>query len=109
MLEITNRKVFQQQTFCSGLEFCWHVWHCDDYCFSFQLLHICIEGWGNWRWSEPFVVDHTGTFIRTIQYKGRTASLIIKVRPLSGVQKQVSLLVFMTQTSPESLCNGHDP
>ncbi|GAB1299300.1 Vacuolar protein sorting-associated protein 13B [Apodemus speciosus] len=54
-----------------------------------QLLHICIEGWGNWRWSEPFIVDHAGTFIRTIQYKGRTASLIIKVRPLSGVQKQI--------------------
>ncbi|XP_027287303.1 vacuolar protein sorting-associated protein 13B isoform X4 [Cricetulus griseus] len=54
-----------------------------------QLLHICIEGWGNWRWSEPFSVDHAGTFIRTIQYKGRTASLIIKVRPLSGVQKQI--------------------
>ncbi|XP_017585844.1 PREDICTED: vacuolar protein sorting-associated protein 13B isoform X4 [Corvus brachyrhynchos] len=50
-----------------------------------QLLHICIEGWGNWRWSEPFSVDNTGTFIRTIQYKGRTASLIIK----SGVQKQI--------------------
>lgn len=54
-----------------------------------QLLHICIEGWGNWRWSEPFSVDHAGTFIRTIQYKGRTASLIIKARPLSGVQKQI--------------------
>ncbi|XP_036063836.1 vacuolar protein sorting-associated protein 13B isoform X3 [Onychomys torridus] len=54
-----------------------------------QLLHICIEGWGNWRWSEPFSVDHAGTFIRTIQYKGRTASLIIKVHPLSGVQKQI--------------------
>ncbi|XP_036292642.1 vacuolar protein sorting-associated protein 13B isoform X3 [Pipistrellus kuhlii] len=54
-----------------------------------QLLHICIEGWGNWRWSEPFSVDHAGTFIRTIQYKGRTASLIIKVQPLSGVQKQI--------------------
>nr|XP_030122339.3 vacuolar protein sorting-associated protein 13B isoform X1 [Taeniopygia guttata]XP_030122340.3 vacuolar protein sorting-associated protein 13B isoform X1 [Taeniopygia guttata] len=54
-----------------------------------QLLHICIEGWGNWRWSEPFSVDNTGTFIRTIQYKGRTASLIIKVQQLSGVQKQI--------------------
>ncbi|KAL0598917.1 Protein GVQW1, partial [Plecturocebus cupreus] len=53
-----------------------------------QLLHICIEGWGNWRWSEPFSVDHAGTFIRTIQYKGRTASLIIKVQQLNGVQKQ---------------------
>ncbi|XP_041104665.1 vacuolar protein sorting-associated protein 13B-like isoform X3 [Polyodon spathula] len=54
-----------------------------------QLLHICIEGWGNWRWSEPFNVDNVGTFIRTIQYKGRTASLIIKVQPLNGVQKQI--------------------
>ncbi|KAM7075816.1 intermembrane lipid transfer protein VPS13B isoform 2-T4 [Molossus nigricans] len=54
-----------------------------------QLLHVCIEGWGNWRWSEPFSVDHAGTFIRTIQYKGRTASLIIKVQQLSGVQKQI--------------------
>uniref|UniRef100_A0A2K5RNV6 Vacuolar protein sorting 13 homolog B n=1 Tax=Cebus imitator TaxID=2715852 RepID=A0A2K5RNV6_CEBIM len=63
-----------------------------------QLLHICIEGWGNWRWSEPFSVDHAGTFIRTIQYKGRTASLIIKVQQLNGVQKQVCFFVFMTQT-----------
>ncbi|XP_066482661.1 intermembrane lipid transfer protein VPS13B isoform X2 [Tiliqua scincoides] len=54
-----------------------------------QLLHICIEGWGNWRWSEPFSVDNAGTFIRTIQYKGRTASLIIKVQQLNGVQKQI--------------------
>nr|XP_051700618.1 intermembrane lipid transfer protein VPS13B isoform X3 [Oryctolagus cuniculus] len=54
-----------------------------------QLLHICIEGWGNWRWSEPFSVDHAGTFIRTIQYKGRTASLIIKVQQLTAVQKQI--------------------
>ncbi|KAM4581445.1 intermembrane lipid transfer protein VPS13B isoform 3-T3 [Odontesthes bonariensis] len=56
---------------------------------SAQLLHICIEGWGNWRWSEPFSVDNVGMLLRTIQYKGRTASLIIKVVQLSGVQKQV--------------------
>nr|XP_015804809.2 intermembrane lipid transfer protein VPS13B isoform X1 [Nothobranchius furzeri] len=56
---------------------------------SAQLLHICIEGWGNWRWSEPFSVDNLGTLLRTIHYKGRTASLIIKVEPLNGVQKQV--------------------
>ncbi|XP_068616522.1 intermembrane lipid transfer protein VPS13B-like [Brachionichthys hirsutus] len=54
-----------------------------------QLLHICIEGWGNWRWSEAFSVDNVGTLLRTIQYKGRTASLIIKVTQLNGVQKQV--------------------
>ncbi|KAK2095464.1 hypothetical protein P7K49_026880 [Saguinus oedipus] len=60
------------------------------------LLHICIEGWGNWRWSEPFSVDHAGTFIRTIQYKGRTASLIIKVQQLNGVQKQeLDLMILL--------------
>ncbi len=58
-------------------------------CPILQLLHICIEGWGNWRWSEAFSVDNVGTLLRTIQYKGRTASLIIKVVPLNGVQKQV--------------------
>ncbi|KAJ8353846.1 hypothetical protein SKAU_G00214130 [Synaphobranchus kaupii] len=56
-----------------------------------QLLHICIEGWGNWRWSEPFSVDNAGTLLRTIQSKGRTASLIIKVQQLSGVQKQIMI------------------
>ncbi|XP_077382325.1 intermembrane lipid transfer protein VPS13B isoform X2 [Festucalex cinctus] len=54
-----------------------------------QLLHICIEGWGNWRWSEAFSVDNVGILLRTIEYKGRTASLIIKVVQLNGVQKQV--------------------
>ncbi|KAJ8290951.1 hypothetical protein GJAV_G00019570 [Gymnothorax javanicus] len=56
-----------------------------------QLLHICVEGWGNWRWSEPFSIDNAGTLLRTIQSKGRTASLIIKVRQLSGVQKQIMI------------------
>lgn len=60
-------------------------------CPILQLLHICIEGWGNWRWSEAFSVDNVGTLLRTIQYKGRTASLIIKVVQLNGVQKQVQL------------------
>lgn len=54
-----------------------------------QLLHICMEGWGNWRWAEPFSVDDVGTLLRTIQHKGQTASLIIRVKQLSGVQKQV--------------------
>ncbi|KAI7806135.1 putative vacuolar protein sorting-associated protein 13B-like [Triplophysa rosa] len=53
-----------------------------------QLLHICMEGWGNWRWAEPFSVDDVGTLLRTIHHKGQTASLIITVKPLNGVQKQ---------------------
>ncbi|TMS11029.1 Vacuolar protein sorting-associated protein 13B, partial [Larimichthys crocea] len=51
--------------------------------------HKSPQGWGNWRWSEAFSVDNVGTLLRTIQYKGRTASLIIKVLQLNGVQKQV--------------------
>ncbi|XP_037389974.1 vacuolar protein sorting-associated protein 13B isoform X3 [Pygocentrus nattereri] len=67
--------------------------HSHQYCWrshkSLQLLHICIEGWGNWRWSEPFSIDNVGTLLRSIQRKGQTASLIIKVLPLSGVLKQI--------------------
>ncbi|XP_076844429.1 intermembrane lipid transfer protein VPS13B [Brachyhypopomus gauderio] len=64
-----------------------------QYCWrshkSPQLLHVCIEGWGNWRWSEPFSIDNAGALLRSILRKGQTATLIIKVKQLSGVQKQV--------------------
>ncbi|XP_066525855.1 intermembrane lipid transfer protein VPS13B-like isoform X2 [Hoplias malabaricus] len=67
--------------------------HSHQYCWrshkSPQLLHICIDGWGNWRWSESFSIDNVGTLLRSIQRKGQTASLIIKVIPLNGVQKQI--------------------
>lgn len=93
--EISNQEYFSVMGIYVLLQGTFFFWLCIEVgiCFflSFQLLHICIEGWGNWRWSEPFSVDNTGTFIRTIQYKGRTASLIIKVQQLSGVQKQVRI------------------
>lgn len=45
-------------------------------------------------------MDNVGTLLRTIQYKGRTASLIIKVLQLNGVQKQVQFLfVFFQEES----------
>ncbi|XP_072572926.1 intermembrane lipid transfer protein VPS13B isoform X4 [Paramormyrops kingsleyae] len=71
-----------------------------------QLLHICIEGWGNWRWSEPFSVDNVGMLLRTIQYKGRTASLIIKVQQLNGVQKQI--VICGRQVMCSYLCQDID-
>lgn len=40
-------------------------------------------------------MDNVGTLLRTIQYKGRTASLIIKVTQLNGVQKQVPTLLCL--------------
>nr|XP_002741992.1 PREDICTED: vacuolar protein sorting-associated protein 13B-like [Saccoglossus kowalevskii] len=56
---------------------------------SAQQLHVCIEGWGNWRWVEPFNIDDTATTIRTIQHKGKAATLFVKVKQLSPLQKQV--------------------
>lgn len=70
--------------------------NCNMLCVKFfvflyfpQLLHVCIEGWGNWRWSEPFSIDNVGTMLRCIHRKSQIASLIIKIHQLSGVQKQV--------------------
>uniref|UniRef100_A0A8C4PXQ0 VPS13-like middle region domain-containing protein n=1 Tax=Eptatretus burgeri TaxID=7764 RepID=A0A8C4PXQ0_EPTBU len=56
-----------------------------------QLLHVCVEGWGNWRWSDPFSLDTPGTFLQNISNKGRVASLIISVISLGGLQKQVTI------------------
>ncbi|XP_060756090.1 intermembrane lipid transfer protein VPS13B-like isoform X4 [Neoarius graeffei] len=80
-----------------------------------QLLHVCIEGWGNWRWSEPFSIDNVGTMLRCIQRKSQNASLIIKIQQLSGVQKQIiicgrqvicSYLSEMIEVQMEQRCVG---
>ncbi|KAI8506006.1 Vacuolar protein sorting-associated protein 13B [Branchiostoma belcheri] len=54
-----------------------------------QMLHACFEGWGNWRWSEPFNIDTPGSFVRTIQHQGHATSLIVKVQPITPLQKQI--------------------
>ncbi|XP_022088777.1 vacuolar protein sorting-associated protein 13B-like isoform X2 [Acanthaster planci] len=54
-----------------------------------QGLHVCIEGWRNWRWSEPFSLDQEGTIVRSLQHKDRTATLFIKIKTISALQKQV--------------------
>ena len=45
-------------------------------------------------------MDNAGTLLRTIQYKGRTASLVIKVSQLNGVQKQVGLWCGCLRRAP---------
>ncbi|CAH1247692.1 VPS13B [Branchiostoma lanceolatum] len=55
-----------------------------------QMLHVCFEGWGNWRWSEPFNIDTPGAFVRTIQHQGHTTSLIVKVQPITPLQKKIT-------------------
>ncbi|XP_038051923.1 vacuolar protein sorting-associated protein 13B-like [Patiria miniata] len=54
-----------------------------------QRLHVCIEGWRNWRWSEPFSLDEERTIVRTLQHKDQTATLFIKIKKISALQKQV--------------------
>ncbi|XP_072031129.1 intermembrane lipid transfer protein VPS13B-like isoform X1 [Amphiura filiformis] len=54
-----------------------------------QFLHVCIEGWRNWRWSEPFNIDKPGTVVRTLEYKEQKATLFIKIKQISPLQKQV--------------------
>ncbi|KAK3753814.1 hypothetical protein QZH41_018464 [Actinostola sp. cb2023] len=52
-------------------------------------LHVCFESEGDWRWSEPFNVDSSGVCTRVIHHKLHSASIVVHVMSLSGVQKQV--------------------
>ncbi|XP_033123358.1 vacuolar protein sorting-associated protein 13B-like [Anneissia japonica] len=54
-----------------------------------QKIHVCIEGWRNWRWSEPFSIDEQATIVRKLQHKGHSATLFICIRNVTPLQKQV--------------------
>ncbi|XP_071944934.1 intermembrane lipid transfer protein VPS13B-like [Antedon mediterranea] len=54
-----------------------------------QKIHVCIEGWRNWRWSEPFSIDERSTIVRKLQHKGHSATLFINIRNVTPLQKQV--------------------
>ena len=53
-----------------------------------QLLQLTLEGLGG-QWCEPLDIDVVGVSVRVIEYKGHKVTLIVKVKQLSGVQKQV--------------------
>ena len=59
-------------------------------CFV-QELHVCIEGWRNFRWSEPFGIDGRDgeTVVRVLHNKDETATLFIQVRKITAMQRQV--------------------
>ncbi|XP_070535266.1 intermembrane lipid transfer protein VPS13B-like [Ptychodera flava] len=58
---------------------------------SQQQLHVCVEGWGNWKWSESFSIDEVGTTVHTLQHQGKTATLFVEVKALSPLQKQITI------------------
>lgn len=55
---------------------------------SKQLLHVCVEGM-HWKWCEPFNIDTVGTIVRHMEHKEQNATLIILIKSLNSIQKQV--------------------
>ncbi|CAH1773157.1 unnamed protein product [Owenia fusiformis] len=61
-------------------------------------LKVCVEGMG-WKWSDPFNVDTNGTVVRVIENKSTKATLIIHIKQLSNVQKQITITGQLITTS----------
>ena len=57
--------------------------------FIEQLLHVCIEGWKNFHWSDPFGIDQDCTMLRRLEHKDQEATLFIQIKSISPLQKQV--------------------
>ncbi len=56
---------------------------------SKQVLQFSVEGMGG-MWCNGVNLDMVGTTVHVLENKGHTATLIIKVKEVTGVQKQVS-------------------
>ena len=59
----------------------------------FQQLRVNIDGCGG-LWSEPVELDADGKVVRIIEFKGHKATLLVRVKQLTGVQKQVIAGMF---------------
>jgi hypothetical protein len=55
----------------------------------FQELHLCVDG-KVWKWSEPFDINVVGSVVRVMKSFNQQQSLIITVKQISNVQKQVN-------------------
>lgn len=56
-----------------------------------QELHVCMESWRNFRWSEPFSIDGDDgdTTVRVLHNRDQTATLFIQIRKITALQRQV--------------------
>ncbi|XP_041362052.1 vacuolar protein sorting-associated protein 13B-like [Gigantopelta aegis] len=53
-----------------------------------RLIHLCLDS-PSWKWCEPFSIDREDSVVRTVRAKDQHYTLIIRVRSLSNIQKQV--------------------
>ncbi|XP_061177950.1 intermembrane lipid transfer protein VPS13B-like [Saccostrea echinata] len=55
-----------------------------------QEFHLCVDG-KVWKWSEPFDINTVGSVVRVMKTFNQQQSLIITVKQISNVQKQVTI------------------
>lgn len=53
-----------------------------------QELHLCVDG-KVWKWSEPFDINSVGSVVRVMKTFNQQQSLIITIKQITNVQKQV--------------------
>ncbi|XP_014791410.2 intermembrane lipid transfer protein VPS13B [Octopus bimaculoides] len=78
------------------------------YCYSWcsqktptPMLHVCVNA-ETWFWCDPFSIDEDGIIVRVVATNSSNLKLIIKVKALSNVQKQVIIrgqLLFSNRLS----------
>ena len=69
---------------------CWRI-----FC-SLQSLHVCVDG-KVWKWCQPFTIDEPGHVIRVVKTLDQHYSLIVYIKNVSNVQKQVIFQILDIQ------------
>lgn len=60
------------------------------YTFDLQELHLCVDG-KVWKWSEPFDINTVGSVVRVMKTFNQQQSLIITIKQITNVQRQVAM------------------
>ncbi|KAJ8322323.1 hypothetical protein KUTeg_000794 [Tegillarca granosa] len=66
-------------------EMCCYSWRTHK---NTQKLHLCLDG-KIWKWCDGFSIDNDSHVVRAVRTIDQKYTLIIQVKPLSNVQKQV--------------------
>ena len=52
-------------------------------------LRFCMASVGDWKWSEPVDISKEGVFMHQLEHKAFTSKLLVEVKKIGGLQKQV--------------------
>ena len=58
-----------------------------------QQLHLCLDH-PTWRWCAPLDITTEGQIVRVVRARDQRYTLIIQIRNLSPIHKQVSILLL---------------